>query len=1116
MDHNAAVNKDLLFNIYYQLYLDDDSLGLLEQQSKRLYELSGSVDEWNRSPYGGVLKMCDSDTLAHIRQTWASYVPEGEDEAQKTKHRTKVNNRLEKARTLRDARIGGSVSATTIRASAPVVKEAIKDLRRLNGHFWEKDNSRPRINPSLVLATTSTTILHYGTDPLAGFHLSVAYAPLAGKSPLAPSTSASNPVKRLTEAAQLQFRAWAKAFKGRALTGNITIRFCFSDALAFCYTLQHLVNSKETCANWPRSSCMAETLSLDDKDYVNQAAPLRFNVIDTSNLFDHLGPLNVLTATAPLLERSTASTLYTELLVKRNRELQSGLDDLLGGHFPTIVILLGLFPVGYWANATAISDADELLLEGMSAASTTGQMFHRQVWKLQPSQGPEEKFSKNGAMPKLHFGDCQLALLLFRWYKRVFLCEDPGFILTSASDDPRLLFSVPRYNRPSFAAFLKYVKNRVDVPNWDEVIVTLTDAIENQASLNSCKLYLQEFQLYNHLYGVHSTEMLRQRRLPFGSPRSCNDFRAWTDIPSFACITVKVPRSKLRALTVKAADRVQNPVLNGFLVSSSGSRCLFGAIQTCFGTHVTVDSPDCDRYSLTVSQDSSGWGGKSDLFVSFRVPMWMLLQEPTTGSAGLCLQPSVRDADYSPLLGFELEVYKAEITNNDEVFITKGFPNDAGACPILCGGILDAATPANDTNSEAKYGIRMTADVNLETGRIQGFTAQIDLLVEETKRILKAGESVHLIQELPFSLSVLAGQKPLRYDIIFPAPVVGSKKEAQLLPRSATIKLTVPIAERLERYFPGFMFPVFLEKGIPMLWNVPLVGLDSLQVLELKNKAKLQWLNLHTSLMFSARESKMRGSQQALTTDARVNYKESIFSLFVQFSGLQGTRRCRAFALSDPRNGGMQILIFISSARLDSCNRTVILDVALIPLVGGLLSKIKPFLEELNSRMPLIHIVVNKEETKLWKQVLPSLVERCRKWEHGPDCEYATASRIPLSFDTGKQFLCSCGNGVFPDNFIPEIRDWHHIEQYAVRAAISPTFPVPLADKLVSMDDMQRESPIRSEEKSGSECWNCGKSKIDEGDMRVCSGCHEAKYCSRPCQRAHLKQHKKVCGKAGN
>jgi hypothetical protein len=269
--------------------------------------------------------------------------------------------------------------------------------------------------------------------------------------------------------------------------------------------------------------------------------------------------------------------------------------------------------------------------------------------------------------------------------------------------------------------------------------------------------------------------------------------------------------------------------------------------------------------------------------------------------------------------------------------------------------------------------------------------------------------------------------------------------------------------------------------------------------------------------MFSARESKLRGEQQALTHDARVNYKETVFSLYVQFSGLQGARCSRAFALSDPRNDGMEILIFVSSARLDPCNRTVILDVALIPLTRGLLSKIKPFLEALNIRMPLIHIVVNKEETKLWKQVIPSLVERCRKWEHGADCEYAAASRIPLSFDTGKQFLCSCGNGVFPDDYISEIRDWHHVEQYAVRAAISPTFPVPLADKLVSMDDMQRESPVRSEEKSGSECWNCGKSKNDEGiTLRVCSGCHEATYCSRSCQRADSKQHKKVCGKARN
>lgn len=34
-----------------------------------------------------------------------------------------------------------------------------------------------------------------------------------------------------------------------------------------------------------------------------------------------------------------------------------------------------------------------------------------------------------------------------------------------------------------------------------------------------------------------------------------------------------------------------------------------------------------------------------------------------------------------------------------------------------------------------------------------------------------------------------------------------------------------------------------------------------------------------------------------------------------------------------------------------------------------------------------------------------------------------------------------------------------------------------------------------------------------EGGLRLCQRCRKAQYCSRACQKAHWKQHKKVCGK---
>ena len=47
------------------------------------------------------------------------------------------------------------------------------------------------------------------------------------------------------------------------------------------------------------------------------------------------------------------------------------------------------------------------------------------------------------------------------------------------------------------------------------------------------------------------------------------------------------------------------------------------------------------------------------------------------------------------------------------------------------------------------------------------------------------------------------------------------------------------------------------------------------------------------------------------------------------------------------------------------------------------------------------------------------------------------------------------------------------------------------------------------------ECRACGATPDELGEpLRNCSQCHEAKYCSRQCQRAHWKaEHKYTCGK---
>lgn len=47
---------------------------------------------------------------------------------------------------------------------------------------------------------------------------------------------------------------------------------------------------------------------------------------------------------------------------------------------------------------------------------------------------------------------------------------------------------------------------------------------------------------------------------------------------------------------------------------------------------------------------------------------------------------------------------------------------------------------------------------------------------------------------------------------------------------------------------------------------------------------------------------------------------------------------------------------------------------------------------------------------------------------------------------------------------------------------------------------------------SGESCANCHRAASPDVSLRECASCHTVKYCSRGCQRADWKAHKKSCG----
>lgn len=232
---------------------------------------------------------------------------------------------------MRAQHFGHGMNITGFRSAAPIIIPSLKDLPELFQNFWKHgvtDEDRGSLsksrfpNPLFAGSLEDAFTLHYGTDPLLGFHLATAYASLTSGSPL--ESSGNSHLHKVVAAARLQLREWSTSFRKHAQK-NLTIRFFVRDALALCHTLQHKrTMGDRSQSNWYRDQYDLEPLILDGEDYASKGnAPLLFNVIDTSNLLDHVGAINILVAASPQLDNSISANLYTEALAKKQEDLKA-------------------------------------------------------------------------------------------------------------------------------------------------------------------------------------------------------------------------------------------------------------------------------------------------------------------------------------------------------------------------------------------------------------------------------------------------------------------------------------------------------------------------------------------------------------------------------------------------------------------------------------------------------------------------------------------------------------------------------------------------------------------------------------------------------------------------
>ncbi|KAI4672937.1 uncharacterized protein J4E78_001440 [Alternaria triticimaculans] len=1132
LDDTKGTRVRQLWNLYYHIFIDGESAGVLRSQSKKLLELAHSLKSWNEGPYGSTIRFCDSTTLENVTKLWALYALEPvQDETYKVTQ-DMLKDQWQAAKQVQALKTSGTASVGDgIRAFAPLLTQGFEEADKAYKTYWKtgtclEDNKAIKnlsiANPMFV-CHRSGLVLHYGTSPLTGFHLAPMYARLAADSPLfVSSETTKGKLPKPMQIALDQLSAWCFAFRKASM--RLTIRYVNSDAGAFCHVIQHQqAHGESRTACWYRNVWTYTPLVLDAPEYeLGGSAPATFDVIDTSNLLDYVGCLNILAASASLIRQNASSILRTEMLIPSEIDMAASASALLCGHLPTIALLLGLKPVQYWTNATSVwhlnvANSPDLNKTSMFAAATSRPIV---LWKPVNTS-------------KIRYDAAELARLLMSMYLNMF--QDEGWAnqfsilgLGNAELQKKKLTAYELYTRASFVSLLQHIKVS-NVVDWSPFMHALVEVgIMNDTTLNMGPHHLQSLLVYLDMLGVwkveDSFEWWHPRTFKLGGP-----FRKWEDIPTLMCVTLVVPHDKV-SMFGELANGHGTPLCQLQLNSSiSPKEALYTDIQMGFGTIETSGSAFTNDYRVMVQEDDKGWKGKSPLIVSTMVSTCTLTEEEDDACGvtfGLKSTPTAQ-LQFMSMFGMLLHVHRSALGQKD-VFVSRYRPGFQGFVSVN-KVTTSKATDVNDVIAT------IHPLVSSNRNEVESLRVHYSVISGKAKELLQSGAIVSFETTTAFTLRLSIGKTYLM-DVVLPFPPNAASAKTKIARKSLWIEYTAAVqsgAAILRR--PDNMMPVHLnEQHGVSLEQLHYVQPDVLPKLLLGQKASFaKWIGLHPSPMATMSAGELKAYQKSLadvssTMPGRLGVKETLQSIYAHLVGAEGQAQAKIIQFCTPTS--FFGILYIDSVRMDLSNQTLLVDAAYVPFHTS--ADMAPLAAVLAARRDdAVGIKMKEDEVAFWKHLLPGFAERCRQWQHKPTCEYKVAGRIPISTDPDKRYMCTCGYGVFPANYLKDLKQSKDLFKHAVRVAVPVIFASPInTDDPASLPSPsppakppakpQAQAPVDKPEprlvdlgaKEGT-CWECSAKRHENGGaLSKCAACKVAHYCSEGCQKKDWKNgHRQLC-----
>ena len=772
------------------MHLDAGSHSALISQCIKLVNLSQTPVEWRASPYATLLRMTTEFTLSEVRRHWSLYaampaLPPARQEAIREAFRVVFK------------RLGTTHPLTTARSAGPTVHKAVQVAMDQSMNYCKTGTTFTQsvdvleaklLNPTFAYSLVGEGCdVHYATDPLSTFH----FAALFG------NARKDVRIKDMVQEARTQFSNWCTSFQAAAsnVVGAPRIRFFLAEAMAACHALQSFSVTSTQRSPIPVSQFRSQVIQLDGEEFIAGGAPTSFNVVETSNLVDHIGLLNVLIAAAPVMSPSSSSVMYTESLLFKGEDATKEFTELMYADIGTLGVLLNLSPVDYLSGFSTRSNTHEIILYKLVTRRDPvlkRTQFHQvTTWKSPIYCDSVLALHRGRPQVPPTFDARQLGTMLFDVYQDMFEQEDAStFFRQNHQNLLRALSSsnLIHYMRESFVLLLKLVRERLCVPaeKWTQVMDRFIE-LESETDQSMPMNTVNRNDLYAHLYrhNVYAVDYYKRMERMGSSGMRIGRFAEWDIVPPVVRVVLTIPREKIRQFehTLNQTRCAGTPLIQCD-TKGSWSHNIFTAVHVAYGRVLSVGTRRNPR--IRIEDDPDGRNGSFDLVASFVLPSLLLteFEPPHQINVRLTVRPTAATFPLQMKMGIDLLIYGANLMDEEHVHVLPELQMPSASFDFPAAPYVPPSA-----SLQAQIGRQGAVSVELDEQcvLVSALTARVDLEDDEVIRDFGAGAMPEVEQASPCTMRLtVTGHVQT---VVFPFPITGSQKKVRLARKSRYIEV---------------------------------------------------------------------------------------------------------------------------------------------------------------------------------------------------------------------------------------------------------------------------------------------------------------------------------------